>query len=248
MNCKARSATSKAARLAQPAGIGFERRQSVRVTQKPGDLVSQGSDVVDLDGGHIFQQEIAIAAFLPRYRVDDHHRGAAGQRFRRRQAARFGHDQVGGGHQLVDLVGEAEDLRQMARRRLHSRQLCSRLFISPRDDYYLERRLHVENGPVEFLDGADAETAGQLQHDGPVISQTVFGATGRVVLGLTENRVDGDAGYRGIGRRHPPMMQVAGAFLRGSEVVIARLVDPEAMRLEVRGDGDLRDRDALLLA
>ena len=43
------------------------------------------------------------------------------------------------------------------------------------------------------------------------------------------------------------MNQIDRAFLRGREVVIAGLIDPEPMRLEVGGDGQVRRVDFLLV-
>ena len=41
-------------------------------------------------------------------------------------------------------------------------------------------------------------------------------------------------------RGHAPVRQVHGPFLGGREIVIARLVDPQAVGLEIGGHGDLR--------
>ena len=52
--------------------------------------------------------------------------------------------------------------------------------------------------------------------------------------------MDGDAGHGDVGGRHAPVLQVGRAFLGGGEVVVAGLVDPQAVRFEVGGHGELR--------
>src|SRR5947209_7446912 len=63
-----------------------------------------------------------------------------------------------------------------------------------------------------------------------------------------EHGVDGDAGDGDVGGRHAPGVEVAGALLRGGEVVVAGLVDPQAVGLEVGGGGDLRGLEGALPA
>ena len=52
--------------------------------------------------------------------------------------------------------------------------------------------------------------------------------------------MNGDAGDSDVLAGNSPSGQADCAFLRGSEIMLARLVDPEAMGFEIGGDGDLR--------
>src|ERR1700687_4583265 len=87
----------------------------------------------------------------------------------------------------------------------------------------------------EFLDGPDAETARELNHDGPAAVQTVFGQAGRPILGFAKDWMYGNAGRKDVLRRHAPVLQVQGPLVGGGEIAVARLVDPQAMRVEVGG-------------
>jgi hypothetical protein len=62
---------------AETAGVDLEAIESGRVAQQSRHFVGKRSDVVDLDRGAIFEQKIAVAAFLAGDGIDDHHDGAA---------------------------------------------------------------------------------------------------------------------------------------------------------------------------
>ena len=57
-----------------------------------------------------------------------------------------------------------------------------------------------------------------------------------------------DPGRTDVGTRHAPGRQVECPFLSGGEIVLARLVDPEPVGLEVRGDRHPRHTQPLLPA
>ncbi len=86
-------------KLLEPLGLGQQLRQ----------LEAQRADVVDLDRGSVLQQKVAVAALLAGNRIDDCQRRAAGQDLGSGQAAGLRQDQIGHGHQFIDLVGETDD-------------------------------------------------------------------------------------------------------------------------------------------
>src|SRR5438128_10571688 len=110
-------------------GARLELVEPVPIPEQALNFVRQGSDVVHFDRGSIFQEKVAVATLLTWNRVDNNHRGAASECFRSGQTARFGHHQVRDCHQLVDLIGEAENLGTVPPGHCHGCELLSGFLI-----------------------------------------------------------------------------------------------------------------------
>ena len=59
--------------------------------------------------------------------------------------------------------------------------------------------------------------------------------------------MNGNARDVDVGGRHAEMLQVERALVGGAEVSIGRLIDPQAVRVEIGADRDLRQRSACRL-
>src|SRR5262249_17907264 len=86
-----------------------------------------------------------------------------------------------------------------------------------------------------------AEPARQLQYHRSPFVQPVLGPQLPAVLGGAEGGVDRDAGDADVAGGDAPVLQVEGALLGGGEVVLAGLVHPQPVRLEVGRHRHLRD-------
>ena len=67
-------------------------------------------DAIDLDGRAALKQKIAVGGFLAGDGIQNDQRFSQRERFGRGQAARFGEDQIGRGHQFVHVVGKSQQM------------------------------------------------------------------------------------------------------------------------------------------
>src|SRR5438552_18720774 len=103
-----------------------------------------------------------------------------------------------------------------------------------------ERFLDSQESSIQLLDGSHAEAARELQNDGTLSSKSVACQARGTLLRLAEYRMNRNSGHADVGTRHAPGLQVQRALLGGGEIVLARLVNPESMGLEIRGHRHLR--------
>ena len=89
------------------------------------------------------------------------------------QPARLGHDHVGGGQQFVHLGGEAQHVQAVAGGNGDRFQFRFQLLVAPGYDHHFQRFFQRENAGQELRHRPDAESAGQLQHDGPIAQEIV---------------------------------------------------------------------------
>ena len=235
-------------RPAEPPGVGLHLLQDGRLLQEPRELVGQRGQVVDFHAGPVFQDEIAVARLLAGHRIGNQQGRAAGQDFGRGQPARLGKHDVGRRHQFVDLAGEAQHRRPMARRDFDLLQPRLEQFVAAGDDDDLQRPLDREHAGENLLDRAHAEAARHLHDQRAVAAQAQAPAAARGVLLLAEDGMDGNAGDRDVFGRHAPIGQVGRPFVSRREVVVAGLIDPQAVRLEVGRGRQMRRVDLAFAA
>ena len=97
---RARTLACRFSHGTQALGIGKQR------TDAPANALRR----VQSNRNAPFKKVIAVALFLTRYWVHDHHGKAHSESFARGQSARLSNGKIGGVHQLVHAIGEAEDM------------------------------------------------------------------------------------------------------------------------------------------
>ncbi len=224
-------------------GVGFHRGQSSRVVQQVVDLVGQHGQVVAADRRAFFEEVVAVAFLLARDRVDDDVDESSRQRLGGGQAARLADDQVGGGHQLVHLSRESEDVesdrRAVARRPESLLHLGLQLGVLAADRDDLRGVPQPGHRVEQFADPADAEASGRDQDGGRLRIQSVLDPHRDLVGGLRERRVDGDSRDGDPFGGDSEFFEVGAGLVDGDEVVLALTAEPHGVDVEIGHHGRL---------
>src|SRR5437868_14526170 len=124
--------------------------------------------------------------------------------------------------------------------RFHLAELLARRLVLSRDDDDLQRRLYIRNRAENLLDRADPESARELEHDGTIANQLLISQAISARLRRRKNRMNWNSCHADPICSDTKMLQVCRALARRGTVVIAGIIDPKPVRLEIRRDGDLR--------
>jgi hypothetical protein len=228
------------------SGVAAEGFETTGLAEDGGQFVGEAGEVVHLDGSAVLQEEIGVAGFLSGDWVDHHHRRAACQRLGGRQAAGLGNDDVGGGHQFVHLLGEAENVAYVALGARHSLQICPQFLVATRDRDDLQGHFHIQEQTMDFLHRSEPRATGQLQHDGMVAADSMPAAAFADGLELGEAGMDGNACHGNVVAGNSPILEMNRPLRRGNEIALAGGIYPEAVGIKIGGHHGLREVDAFV--
>lgn len=191
-------------------------------------------DAIDFDGGAAFEEEIAVGGFLAGDGIDDEQRAAECEGFRCGESAGFGDDEIGDGHELVDILDVAEEAGGVTR--FAGGELLAKLGIVAGDDDELEEGGDPFEGVEDFGDWAESESAAKDEQDGEIIAEAHVFAEAARVEGLSEVGGDGDAGDFDFVGVDAASDEAGAGFVGGDAVEVDDWIQPEGMSLEVGDD------------
>jgi hypothetical protein len=124
--------------------------------------------------------------------------------------------------------------------------MSAALMYSAAEGHDLRRVSHPGQRFEHVLDGADAEAPGRDEDGGHVGFEAVLRAHLQPVLGLGEDRVDGDAGGRHLRRGDAEPHEVLARLVQRHEVLLVVVAEPHGVHVEVGDDDGLAEVDAPL--